>query len=333
MNVSCSGLHLVRKLLAMKTFTSLLLTTLFVNLSSTAFGQPILERLEQRVRGLVDQPGAEAQAGAQEPGYLGVIADDRQDVGRGVRLREVVAGGPAEKSGLKAGDLVTQVNGMAIKSMDDFGQQVSKLSPGAKLTFEVQRDNQAQRIEVTLGRRPPPAERRFERFGQIPADQPAQAPRPAVLGVRALPVTPELQRLLGLADARGALVAEVLPDTPADRSGLPSDVVILALDGKRVENPADLSRLVMEAGPGKEVTLSYFGQGKLSEQKVTLGDAGGQQQGPLAPGAPNLLPGQPNQPPVVVEGPRGDRQEILEARIRELEQRVSELEKKLNEKK
>lgn len=312
---------------------SLVLAALVYSVTSTAFAQPILERLEQRVRGLVDQPAAEAQPGAAEPGYLGVIADDRQDVGRGVRLREVVVGGPAEKSGLKAGDLVTQVNGLAIKGIDDFSQQVSKLLPGAKLTFDVQRDNQNQRIEVTLGHRPPAAERRFERFGQIPADQPAEAPRPAVLGVRALPVTPELQRLIGLAEPRGALVAEILPGTPAERAGLPSDVVILALDGKRVDNPADLSRLVTEAGPGKEVTLSYFGQGRLSEQKVTLGDAAGPQQGPLVPGASNLPPGQQNQAPVVVEGPRGDRQEILEARIHELERRVAELERKLNEKK
>jgi S1-C subfamily serine protease len=316
----------------MKAIASLVLATVLFGSGSSAFGQPVLERLEQRVRGQVEQPGAEVQPGGQEPGYLGVIADDRQDAGRGVRLREVIAGGPAEKSGLKAGDLVTQVNGAAIKGMDDFGQQVSKLPMGAKLTFEVQRDNQAQRLEVTLGRRPPPGERRFDRFGQIP-EQPVEGPKVAVLGVRALPVTPELQRLLGLADARGALVAEILPGSPAERAGLPSDVVILALDGKRVENPAELSRLVMEAGPGKDVTLSYFGQGKLSEQKVTLGGAGAQQQGPLAPGAPNLLPGQPNPPAVIVEGRNGDRQEILEARIRELEQRVADLEKKLNEKK
>src|SRR2546421_10209314 len=110
----------------MKAAASLVLAAVVVSLSSTAFGQPVLERPEQRVRGWVDQPAAEAQAGGQEPGYLGVIADDRQDVGRGVRLREVIAGGPADKSGLKVGDLVTQVNGAAIKSMDDFGQQVSK---------------------------------------------------------------------------------------------------------------------------------------------------------------------------------------------------------------
>ena len=119
-------------------------------------------------------PQASANAGgaAVQPGYLGVVADDRQEKGAGVRIIELAAGGPAEQAGLKADDLITRINNTPIHDQNDMGPVLEKLPPGAKIRFTVDRGGQQQTVEVTLGQRPPPAQRKFEKFGAIPEPLP-----------------------------------------------------------------------------------------------------------------------------------------------------------------
>src|SRR3954469_20785177 len=82
-----------------------------------SWGQPTVNRVEQSLR---EQLGAATDPSAKaEPGFLGLIADDRQEEGRGVRVMDVMPQGPAAKAGLKAGDLITGINSREIKTMDD----------------------------------------------------------------------------------------------------------------------------------------------------------------------------------------------------------------------
>ena len=90
-----------------------------------------------------------------EPGYLGVVADDRQEKGAGVRVVEIETGGPAEQGGLKADDLITNINGTPVRGQSDMGPVLERLTPGSKVKFTVDRGGQPQTVEVTLGNRPP----------------------------------------------------------------------------------------------------------------------------------------------------------------------------------
>ena len=120
------------------------------------------------------QPAA-PQAGpaaTAEPGYLGVVADDRQERGAGVRIVELATGGPAEQAGLKADDLITRINGTLIHDQNDMGPVLEKLPPGARVKFTVDRGGQQQTVNVTLGQRPPAAQRKFEKFGALPEPLP-----------------------------------------------------------------------------------------------------------------------------------------------------------------
>src|SRR5689334_16056396 len=115
---------------------------------SSANAQPFVE-------GLRKQAPDTRSDGAPEPGYLGVIAGEvRGDNAAGVAVGEVVAGGPAEKSGLKAGDLIVGIEGKEIKSMDDLGQVLTPIGAGGKATFDVMRGSEKKQIVVTLGERP-----------------------------------------------------------------------------------------------------------------------------------------------------------------------------------
>lgn len=122
--------------------------------------QPALERLEQQIRKQLQQdqgkPAAEQPAAKprREPGYLGLVADDQKDRGRGVRVLEVRPGGPAEKAGLKPGDLVTGLAGMRLRQMSEMMVILRQVPAGGSVLFEVLRDGEKKRIEVVAGQRP-----------------------------------------------------------------------------------------------------------------------------------------------------------------------------------
>jgi membrane-associated protease RseP (regulator of RpoE activity) len=101
-----------------------------------------------------------------EPGYLGLVTDEGQS-GKGLRVNEPISGGPAAKGGLVAGDVITAINGKAVSSSADMSAVVGTLPPGSQVVFDVDRSGQKQQLTVTLGKRPPPGERRFEQFGHV----------------------------------------------------------------------------------------------------------------------------------------------------------------------
>jgi serine protease Do len=87
------------------------------------------------------------------------------------------------------------------------------------------------------------------------------------IGVRIQALTPELARALELpSDVKGALVAEVVPGSPAARAGVQEQDVIVAFDGKPVQNERELLNLVAAARVGSKATLEVYRQGR----RVTL---------------------------------------------------------------
>jgi hypothetical protein len=143
-------------------------------------GQPVLERLEQSIRqrlgetnapaestdapameapseAAAERPGEEAGEKARaEPGYLGVVADDSKDRGRGVRILEVRPDGPADRAGLRKQDLITGVAGIRVRQMTDLADVLILVAAGDSVVFDVLRGAKQQKVKVTLGRRPPP---------------------------------------------------------------------------------------------------------------------------------------------------------------------------------
>ena len=177
-----------------------------------ASGQPALERLEEMIRGQTaggaggaaeeaDEAAAtKAHQAAQEApqegprqgdvperGYLGVVADDQQDRGRGVRILEVLPDGPADQAGLRAQDLITALDGVRVRQMSDMGAILEEIPVDGALTFELLRGDEPLKIDVTFGRRPPPEERNFKHLalpeGDLPdaplGGPPVQPPRAA----------------------------------------------------------------------------------------------------------------------------------------------------------
>ncbi len=90
------------------------------------------------------------------------------------------------------------------------------------------------------------------------------------LGVNIQPVTSEMAESMGLKTAGGAIVVDAMPGTPAAEAGLKAGDVITKLDGKAVEDAADLTLRVGSFKPGDKVELTYLRDGAEKTAQVTL---------------------------------------------------------------
>lgn len=91
------------------------------------------------------------------------------------------------------------------------------------------------------------------------------------LGVRFQPLTVDLARSFGLDSEKGALIASVEKDTPAERAGLKAGDVILEYDGKQINEGNELPRFVAATPIDKKVKLSIFRDGKKQEVLLVVG--------------------------------------------------------------
>jgi serine protease Do len=90
------------------------------------------------------------------------------------------------------------------------------------------------------------------------------------LGVAVVPVSPEVSRSIGLPSPRGAVVAEVVPRSPAAAAGIREGDVIVSLQNAPIQGPSELTRRVGATPPGTEVDLTIGGTGVERTVSVTL---------------------------------------------------------------
>src|SRR5262245_41118545 len=130
----------------------------------------------------------------------------------GVLVNSVQPGGSAEKAGLKQGDVITKLNGVAVTDSNSFRNHVASTQPGTSITLTVLRNGHEQEFTATLGERPGTGGEKSD------AKEGASGPK---LGVSVQPLTPELAGQLHLpADAKGLVVGKVDPEGAAAEAGI-----------------------------------------------------------------------------------------------------------------
>jgi serine protease Do len=92
------------------------------------------------------------------------------------------------------------------------------------------------------------------------------------MGVGVQPLTKELAQSFKLDSATGAVVTTVEPGSPAEKAGLKPGDVILAYNGKKIEDPNELPRLVAATRPGDKAELELWRNGKRERTTVTVGE-------------------------------------------------------------
>jgi len=92
------------------------------------------------------------------------------------------------------------------------------------------------------------------------------------LGVSIQTVTPDIASSLGIKDAKGALVADVVPGGPAQKAGFEQGDIITAINGQAVEDNRDLTRKVALVPSGQTATFSVVRQGKAQDLRAEIGN-------------------------------------------------------------
>jgi serine protease Do len=203
--------------------------------------------------------------------YLGVLVADlgeidperRAKLGAGLPdtaalVSEVTPGGPAAKAGLRAGDVITELDGHKIEGAGDVIDYVSAQTIGASVSVEYLRGGQRATAAVVLGELPS-----ADGKGGSPALAAAK------LGLVLQTLTPELAQSMGLAPAtRGAAIAEVAPGSTAARAGLEAGEVILEIDRRAVASADDAAAALQAPRKGGHLLRVRGGAGT---RFVTLG--------------------------------------------------------------
>jgi serine protease Do len=91
-----------------------------------------------------------------------------------------------------------------------------------------------------------------------------------MLGVQVQVVTPELAKSFGLAEPKGALVAEVNPGSPAEKAGIHRGDIIIEFNGQPIKEMNELPRLVAATAPGTKATVKVLREGKEKSLSVTV---------------------------------------------------------------
>jgi len=151
----------------------------------------------------------------------------------GALISAVEAGSPADRSGMKSGDVILAVDGTRIQTASELPPMIASLKPGATALLEVWRTGEEKKVKVRLGE--------LLQEAAAPVERQAQGGR---LGLAVRPLTPEERRQSGLQG--GLLVVEV--GGPAARAGIRDGDVILALNGTPVGNVETLRTLAEHAG-------------------------------------------------------------------------------------
>jgi len=203
------------------------------------------------------------------------------DASAGVVVDDVSEGSPAEKAGIKDGDIITEFDGERVRGVRQFTRLVQETPARRKVQAAVLREG--QKVTISVETRESDGARMFGKLDRlhdmealvpkIMRDTPMPPPPPAfrsfngllgrsssALGITVDDISPQLRTYFGVTD--GVLVTSVTDDSSAARAGLKAGDVITSIDGESVNAPADLRRRTQRLGAGDEFTLGVVRDGK-----------------------------------------------------------------------
>jgi serine protease Do len=194
-------------------------------------------------------------------GYMGIqITSLTEDLAKqfkapdtsGALVQDVSAGGPADKAGIKNGDVIRRLNGQQIDDSGQLQALITNLNPGSEATLDILREGQPMTIKVTLGERP--AEATLRGRGAV-----QEGP---LRGISVQSLTPSLRDQLGLpSNVTGVVISGLDPDSPAAHHGLQEGDVIEGINRQPVRSVADFNRLAAQAKGQTLLRINRQGSG------------------------------------------------------------------------
>ncbi len=190
-------------------------------------------------------------------GYIGVILNPgevteemaksfgRSEAG-GVLIADVQKDGPADKAGIKSGDILIELAGVKIKDNTSFRNDVARIMPNKKTELTLYREGKSKKVTVTVGT--------FPDDGGFAGNAQESADVIEKLGFQVQNLTQDVAQQLGYEMSGGVVVSEVEPGTVAYEQGLRPGMLILEVNRSEVKNVTDFDKAVGK-GKGRSVLL------------------------------------------------------------------------------
>jgi serine protease Do len=180
--------------------------------------------------------------GRVERGFLGVMIQNlTPDLATAFKLNSITgalvgdvnSGSPADKAGLKSGDVIMQLNGQPIEDASQLKLRVAETPPGSKVQLTVNRNGESKTFDVTLGNLP-------ENKVAKTAEESGTAQKEALAGVGVADLDQNTRAELDIPpQVQGAVITQVAPESAAYQAGLRPGDVITELNHKPVKNAQD----------------------------------------------------------------------------------------------
>ena len=172
----------------------------------------------------------------------------------GALAQDITAGGPADKAGLKTGDVIRKLNGQTIHDGNQLTAQVTNLNPGTVATLDILRDGQPMTLKVTLGERPSDLSARVGGGGGVQEG--------ALRGISVENLTPAIRDQAGIPpNVTGVVISQVDPNSPAAQYGLQQGDVIESINRQPVRNVGDFNKLAAQAKGQTLLRINRQGNG------------------------------------------------------------------------
>ncbi|MCR5621813.1 MAG: SUMF1/EgtB/PvdO family nonheme iron enzyme [Treponema sp.] len=204
---------------------------------------------------------AEEQARLAKLGWMGatfrdISGDHKKDLGlkdrqQGAFVQALVMDGPAMKGGMQPGDYVIELGGYSIKDAGQLTEQIKKLPAGSSCQCTVLRGGRKEKLAI--------------RLSGTPAEDSSADGSKLWPGMTVVPLSDANRRTAGISDkhVKGVLIQGVQENSPSDMLGLQENLVITAVNGKKVSN---LEEFYGELDSSKKKSFSFetYGSGGAS---------------------------------------------------------------------
>jgi serine protease Do len=171
----------------------------------------------------------------------------------GVVIESVQGGSPAEKAGLKGGDVITSVNGHPVKTGNDLVNPIAEAPIGSKVKLTYMRDRVQKEATATVEDRT----RVFPNTAGRLGDQPGEA-APSEFGLHVEELTPERGHRVGIEGQKGVIVSEVEPASFAEDLLFTRGDVITEINRQPINSVADYRAAVSKLKPGDDVVFKVL---------------------------------------------------------------------------
>jgi serine protease Do len=225
--------------------------------------------------------GQLAKSGKVSRGYLGAfVADVDKAKAQGLNVEEksgvvisdvTSSDSPAAKAGLRAGDVVTAIDGKHVTSASELTDLVVAMPVGHDARVDFIRDGKPETVTVTLTERPTgPISQRLAPGGEEEGGEGGGALTTPKLGIVVETVTPENTPHSNLRIATGAVVKSIEQDGPASEALMQQGDVIHQIGRTQITSASDVAQAVKSLKSGDSVMVSFERKGQMAYVTVNI---------------------------------------------------------------